>query len=197
MFFPSGRKDNDVIEVKEAHLPMEAGQDSIHEAGSGRSIAETKGNLVELKQLPAAGSKRSFLFVLLCYRHLPISTLQVQSREPFRPVESIQEVINPGQGVCILDGSCIQLTKVYAEPQTTIFLPHHNYWRGPWAVRGPNDVAGQHLLHLRHFFPVNCRVLPPVRLAERRPMGFDPMLQQRSITQVVVTLTKYVLELLK
>ena len=112
-------------------------------------------------------------------------------------MESIQEVINPGQRVCILDGSCIQLTKFYAEPQTTIFLPHHNYWRGPWAVRGPNDVAGQHLLYLRHFFPANCRVLPPVRLAERRPMGLDPILQQRSITQVVVTLTKYVLELLE
>ena len=28
-------------------------------------------------------------------------------------------------------------------------------------------------------------------------MGLDPMLQQRSITQVVVALTEYVLELLK
>ena len=76
MFFPSGRKDNDVIEVKEARLLMEAGQDSIHEAGKGgRRVVETKGNLVELKQLPAAGSKCSFLLVLFCNRHLPISTL--------------------------------------------------------------------------------------------------------------------------
>ena len=76
---------------------MEAGQDSIHEAGKGgRCIAETKGDLVELKQLPAAGSKRSLLLVLLRDRRLPISTLQVQSREPFSPMESIQEVINPG-----------------------------------------------------------------------------------------------------
>ena len=97
VFFPSGRKDNDVAEIKEACLPMEAGQDSIHEAGKcGRCIAETKGDLVELKQLPAAGSKRSLLLVLLRNRHLPISTLQVQNREPFRPMESIQEVINPG-----------------------------------------------------------------------------------------------------
>ena len=108
VLIPSGREDNNVIEVKEARFPMEAGQDLIHEAGKGgRSVAETKGNLVELKQLPAAGSKRSFLFVLLCYRHLPISTFQVQSREPFGPMESIQEVIYPGQRVCILDGSCV------------------------------------------------------------------------------------------
>ena len=76
VFFPSRRKDNNVVEIKEARLPMEAGQDSIHEAGKGgRRIAETKGNLVELKQLPAAGSKCSLLFVLLCNRHLPIPTL--------------------------------------------------------------------------------------------------------------------------
>ena len=76
---------------------MEAGQDSIHEAGKGgRHIAETKGDLVKLKQLPAAGSKRSLLLVLLRYRHLAISTLQIQSGEPFGPMESIQEVIDPG-----------------------------------------------------------------------------------------------------
>ena len=76
--FPRGREGNNIIEVEEACLPMEAGQDSIHEAGKGgRSVAETKGNLVELKQLPAAGSKRSFLFVLLRNRHLTISTFEV------------------------------------------------------------------------------------------------------------------------
>ena len=85
MFFPGGRKDDNIVEVKEARLSMEAGQDSIHEAGKGgRRVAETKGNLVELKQLPAASSK------------LAISTLQVQSRESFCPMESIQEVVNPG-----------------------------------------------------------------------------------------------------
>ena len=78
MLFPSGREDNNVIEVEKARLPVEAGQNSIHEAGEGGwSIAKTKGNLVKLIQLTAAGSERSFLFVLLCYGHLPIATLQV------------------------------------------------------------------------------------------------------------------------
>ena len=31
---------------------------------------------------------------------------------------------------------------------------------------------------------------PPVRLAERRPLGLDPVLQQRSIAQVFVALTE-------
>ena len=85
---------------------MEAGQDSIHEAGKGgRCVAQTKGDLVELEQLSTARSKRGLSFVLLRDRHLPVSTFKVQSREPFSPMESIQEVINPGQRVSILDGS--------------------------------------------------------------------------------------------
>ena len=90
MFFPSGREDDNIVEVEKARLPMEAGQYSIHETGKGGwSVAETKGNLVELKQLPAAGLKRSFLFVLLRYRHLPIATLQIQSGKPLSPMESV------------------------------------------------------------------------------------------------------------
>ena len=90
MFFPSRREDDNIVEVEKARLPMEAGQNSIHEAGEGGwSVTETKRNLVELKQLPAAGSKRSFLFVLLRYRHLPIATLQVQSGKPLSPMESV------------------------------------------------------------------------------------------------------------
>ena len=112
-------------------------------------------------------------------------------------MESIQEVINPGQRVSILDGSCIELTEVNTETQNTVLLPHHHHWRGPWAVRGSDDIARQHLLDLCHLLPANCGVLPPVGLAERGPMGLNPMLQQWSITQVVVTLTEDVLELLK
>ena len=97
VLFPSRREDDYVVEVKEARLPVEAGQNLIHEAGKGGwSVAKTKGDLVELKQLPAAGSKHSFLFVLLGDWHLPIATFQVQGGEPLGPMESIQEVVNPG-----------------------------------------------------------------------------------------------------
>ena len=97
----------------------------------------------------------------------------------------------------ILDGSCIELTEVNTETQAAVLLPHHDYWRGPWAVGGTDDIAGQHLLYLRHLFPPNCRILPPVRLAERRPMCLNPMLQQRSIAQVFIALTEDVMILLK
>ena len=162
---------------------MEDGQDAIHEAGEGgRRIARTKGDLVELEQLSTARSKRGLSLVLFCDRHLPVPTLEVQSREPFSPMESIQEIIDPGQVVSILDGSCVELTEVNTKAQTTVLFPHHHHWRGLWTVRGTDDVARQHLLHLRHLFPTNCGVLPPVGLAERRPMSLNRVLQQWSIS---------------
>ena len=42
VLFPSGREDDYVVEVKEARLLVEAGHNSIHEAGKGGwSVAET------------------------------------------------------------------------------------------------------------------------------------------------------------
>ena len=112
-------------------------------------------------------------------------------------MESVQEIVDPGQGVSILDGSCVKLTEVNAEAQTTVLFPYHHHWRGPWAVQGTDDITRQHLLYLCHLLPTNCRVLPPVRLAERRPMGLDRMLQQRSIPEIVFTLAEDVAILFK
>ena len=173
---------------------MEAGQDAIHEAGEGgRRIAQTKGDLVEFEQLSTARTKRGLSLVLFCDRHLPVPTFEVQGGEPFSPMESVQEIIDPGQRVSILDGSCVELTEVNTEPQTTVLFPYHHHWRGPWAVRGMDDVIGQNLLHLRHLLPANCGVLLPVGLAERRPMGLNRVLQQQSVPEVVFTLAEDVL----
>ena len=50
VLFPGGGKDDDVVQVEKAGLPVEAGQDAVHEPGEcGRGIAEAKGDLVEFK----------------------------------------------------------------------------------------------------------------------------------------------------
>ena len=50
MFLPHSGKDDDVVQIKEARFPVEAGEDAIHEAEEGgRSVAEAKRDLVELK----------------------------------------------------------------------------------------------------------------------------------------------------
>ena len=52
--------------------------------------------------------------------------------------------------MCIFDGSCVELTEVNTETQTTVFFLHHHHRRSPGTVGGADDVAGQHLLDLRH-----------------------------------------------
>ena len=59
---------------------MEAGKDTIHEAGEGgRSVTQTKGDLIEFEQLSAACSKSGLRLVLLCDGHLPVPTLEIKS----------------------------------------------------------------------------------------------------------------------
>ena len=77
------------------------------------------------------------------------------------------------------------------------FFPYHHHWGSPWAVRGADDVAGQHLLYLSHLLSVNCGVLPAIGLVEWRPMGLDRMLQQRSIPEVIFSSAEYVAKFAK
>ena len=84
-------------------------------------------------------------------------------------MERVKEVIYPRQWVSVFDGSCVKLSEIDAKAQATVFLPHHHHRRSPRAVGRADDVAGQHLLDLRHLLPSNSLVLPPIGLAKWRP----------------------------
>ena len=112
-------------------------------------------------------------------------------------MECVEEVIYPRQRVSVLDSSCVELAEVHAKTQATVFFSHHYYWGSPWAVRGADDVTGQHLLDLHHLLPSNCGVLPSIGLVERGPMGLYCVLQQRSTPEVIFPLAEYVVKLAK
>ena len=147
--------------------------------------------------MSAACSKRGLRLILFCDGHLPVPIFEIQSGEPFGPMEGVQRVIYLRQRVSILDGSRVKLAEVHTKAQATVFLPHHHQWGSPWAVRGPDDIVGQHLLHLSHLLSANCGVLPVIGLAEQRPMGLDLMLQQRRIPEVIFPLAEYIAKLTK
>ena len=108
MLLPSGGEDDYIVEVEQAHLPVEAGEDAIHEAREGgRSVAKTEWDLIKFVQLPAAGMKGGLCFITLCDGHLPIPTFEVEGRKPSSPMESVEEVVYPGQWVSVFDGSCV------------------------------------------------------------------------------------------
>ena len=129
VLFPGGGEDDDIIEVEEAGLPVEPSQDSIHEAGEGgRSFAEVKRFLIKFEQLAAACTEGSLFLILFLYGDLPIPAFQVEGGEPASTMQSVEEVVDLVNGVGVLNGGCIELPKVDAEPETTVLLFHHDYW---------------------------------------------------------------------
>ena len=198
MFLPSEGEGDYIVKVEQARLPVEAGEDAIHEAREGcRSVAKTEGDLVKFVQLSAAGTKDGLCFITLCDVHLPIPALKVEGRKPSSPMEIIEEVVYPGQWVSVFDGSCVKVSKIDTKTQATVLLPYHHHQRNPRTVGGADEVAGQHLLDLRHILPLNSRILSAVGLAEQGPVGLYRVLQQRSTPEVVFPLAEDVAELAK
>ena len=112
MFFPGRGKDNNVIQIEQARLSVEAGEDMIHEAREGgRCIAKTEGDLVKFVQLSAAGTKCGLCLITLSDGHLPVPTLEVEDGEPSSPMESVEEVVYPGQWVGVFDGAAFNCRK--------------------------------------------------------------------------------------
>ena len=129
VLFPSGGKDNDIVQVEEAGFPVESSQDSIHEAGEGsRSVAEAKRYLIEFKKLGAARPEGRLFLILLLYGDLPVPAFQVEVGEPASTMQSVEEVIDAENGVSVLSGGRIEPPEVDAEPETTVLLFHHDYW---------------------------------------------------------------------
>ena len=129
VLFPSAGEDDNIVEVEEAGFPVESSRDSIHEAGEGsRSVAEAKRYLIKLKKLATACMEGSLLLILPLYGDLPVPAFQVESGEPASTMQSVEEVVDAGNGVSVLYGGRIELPEVDAEPETTVLLFHHDYW---------------------------------------------------------------------
>ena len=85
---------------------MEAGEYAIHEAREGgRCVAKTEGDLIKFIQLATAGAKCGLCFITFRDGHLPVPTLEVEGRKPSSPMESVEEVVYPGQWVSVFDVS--------------------------------------------------------------------------------------------
>ena len=102
---------------------METREDAIHEAREGGgSVAKTKGDLIELVQLPTAGMKGGLFFITFLDRNMPVATLKVEGGKPPSSVKSVEEVVYPGYGVRVFDGSRVELSKIDTEAQATVLF---------------------------------------------------------------------------
>ena len=90
---------------------------------------------------------------------------------------SVEEVIDAGNGMGVFHRGCVELSEVHTEPQAAVLLLYHDDWGRPGTVGGMDDAAGQHLLNLGHLLSTNSWVLAAIRLAERRSLGLDGVLE--------------------
>ena len=99
--------------------------------------------------------------------------------------------------MCVLDGSCVKLPKIYAEALAPVLFLHHNHRRGRRAVEWTDDAARQLLLGLGHFFSSDSWVLATIGLAEGWSFGFNGVLQQWGAAKVVLSLADDIPEFLE
>jgi hypothetical protein len=75
-----------------------------------------------------AGSEGSFLHIIWMNVDLIISPMKINLGEYLGMVESVQEVINQGNGELILDGDLVECSIVNAHAQASILFLHEDDW---------------------------------------------------------------------
>ena len=153
---------------------MESCQDSVHQAGEGgRSVAETEGYLIELKELSAACAESGLLLALFLDGDLPVPAFEIQRRKPVGAMKSVEEIVDSWDGMGVFDSCCVESSKIDTEAEAAVHFLDHDYGGSPG---GSYDTGGEHLLHLRHLFSPDGRVLAAIWLAKRKPFSFNSML---------------------
>ena len=129
MFLPSGGEDDYIVEVEQACLPVEAGEDAIHEAREGgRSVAKSMGALLNSYSCPLLVRKAVFALSHSVMGTCQYPLLRSRVEKTSSPMESVEEVVYPGQRVSVFDGSCGKVSKIDAKTQATVLLPYHHHW---------------------------------------------------------------------
>ena len=155
---------------------MKSCQDSVHQAGEGgKSVAETEGYLIELKELSAACAESGLLLVLFLDGDLPVPAFEIQHCKPVGAMKSVEEIVDSWDGMGVFDSCCVELSKIDTEAEAPILFLDHDHGGSPGTVGGSYDTGGEHLLHLRHLFSPDGRVLAAIWLAKRRPFSFNSM----------------------
>ena len=112
-------------------------------------------------------------------------------------MECVEEVVDARNGMRVFHGRRVELPEVHTELQAALLFLHQDDRRGPGAVGGMDDAAGQHLLDLGHLFSTNSGILAAIRLAEWRSFGLYGVLQEQRAAQIVLSLAHNVAEFLK
>ena len=116
---------------------MESCQDSVHQAREGgRSAAENEGYLIELKELSTACAESGLLLVLFLDGDLPVPAFEIQRCEPAGVMKSVEEIVDPWNGMGIFDHCCIELSKIDTKAEAAILFLDHDHREAQGLLEG-------------------------------------------------------------
>ena len=120
--FGGGGEDQDVVQVDEDEGVEVGAEDVMHEAlEGGGGVGEAKGHDGELK-VAIAGAEGGLGDVFRGDPNLVVAVAEVNLGEDGGAMEAVKELVNPGEGVAVLDGDGVEGAVVHTKAEGAILL---------------------------------------------------------------------------
>jgi hypothetical protein len=114
-------------------------QVSHHVAESGLGVNKPEGHYCELV-VAVVGAERRLGDIFLGKADLVVTAMEVNLGEDSGAMKLIQDRVDPGQGVGVLDGDRVQCLVVHTKALVAIALVDKQYGGIEWGLRGPYEA---------------------------------------------------------
>ena len=79
---------------------------------------------------------------------MPVGALNIQTTQPFRPMQGIKHLTDARKCIDIFLSARVQLSEVNTEPDLPIGFAYQDYWTGIGASGDTDGIQGQHFLEM-------------------------------------------------
>src|SRR3981189_3102573 len=150
MFLQRCCKDKNVVEIDgDDTLGDKVFENLVHHRLEGRrAVGQSEVHHERFKQTTIR-SKRRFPFIAFFYPHVVIPPADVELGEVLCAFESVDEVVNEGEGIAILSGDQVERAIVLDKAKSSVLLFDEEHRGAYWRFRMPDATRGQSLLEER------------------------------------------------
>jgi len=135
--------DDYVVEVHQAALPLDAGQDDVQRPLECRGrVFQPEGHAFVVVGPLVADEGRLFA-VAVGDEHMPVSGVAVQRRQDLGLAEAVDALVHAWKRVRVALAHGVQESVIDAKPQRTVLLGHQHHEESPFGRRWFDDVGRQ------------------------------------------------------
>src|SRR3981189_3157846 len=198
MFFQRRCKDEDVVEINgDDTLGDKVFKDLVHHRLEGRRAVGQSEVHHQWFEQTAIRSKRRFPFIAFFYPHIVISPADVEFSKVLCALESVNEVVNGGEGIAILPSDQIKRAIVLYEAKFSVLLLDEEDRSAYWRFQVPNAARCQGFFQEGVQFPLffGGHWIDLSEPRRRFALKFDRMIPFSAFGEVIEgALTEYVFE---